>query len=298
MEKEENATLPFLDMEISRKNNGVITKVYRKDTHTNRYLNWRSNHSRNVLIGVIKTLVYRAHRLCDLKEDLVEELNNLRDVFISNGYPPNIVNKTIEDSWIKELKRSIYAQMEKDEEDPKEFYDVLHAPYVKGFSERLQAKIHPMNVGFVMKKAQTIQSIVCKGMKPKQNLKQKKDVVYMVQCETCDMKYIGETRKMLETRISQHQKDVQNRKDENSFFCHVKMNKGHRIDWDGTKILEEEDNTIRRKIKESIFIEALNPGTKMDQLMNLEKGVQIDKGWKILGGEIRRNVERITKSDT
>ena len=34
----------------------------------------------------------------------------------------------------------------------KEFFDVLHAPYVKGFSEGLQRKLRKFNIGFVPKK--------------------------------------------------------------------------------------------------------------------------------------------------
>jgi len=52
-----------------------------------------------MLLGVLKGLIHRAHVLCDKKEDLLEELALLKDVFLSNGYPEKLVLKTLEDSW-------------------------------------------------------------------------------------------------------------------------------------------------------------------------------------------------------
>ena len=86
IEREENSCLPFLDLHIRRQSDGLITKVYRKETHTQRYLNWRSNHSRNCLLGIIKGLVHRAHYFCDLKEDLLDELDLLRDLCLCHEW--------------------------------------------------------------------------------------------------------------------------------------------------------------------------------------------------------------------
>ena len=63
----------------------LMTKVYRKPTHTQQYINWASNHPKNMLLGLLKGLIHRAHVLCDRKEDLLEELALLKDVFLSNG---------------------------------------------------------------------------------------------------------------------------------------------------------------------------------------------------------------------
>ena len=101
----------------------------------------------------MKGLIHRAHLLCDLKEDLLDELNLLRDVFVSNGYPYKLVNKTVNESWSVELKKCISEEFgEKSEND--EYFEVLQAPYVRGFTERLQKELNKFGVGFVMKKGQ------------------------------------------------------------------------------------------------------------------------------------------------
>ena len=63
IEKEKNGCIAFLDLDIRRDGNKVITKVFRKSTHTQKYLDWRSNHPKNVMSGVLKTLLHRAHLL-------------------------------------------------------------------------------------------------------------------------------------------------------------------------------------------------------------------------------------------
>ena len=91
-----------------------------------------------MLLGVLKGLIHRAHVLCDKKEDLLEELALLKDVFLSNRYPEKLVLKTLEDSWAKEtLKADLKGvKQEVKVEKPKDnYFKVLHPPYVKGFSE-------------------------------------------------------------------------------------------------------------------------------------------------------------------
>ena len=60
----------------------------------------------NCKLGVLKGLVHRAHLCCDIKEDLLNKLELLRNDFICNGYPRKLVEKTINDSWKVELKKT------------------------------------------------------------------------------------------------------------------------------------------------------------------------------------------------
>ena len=82
----------------------------------------------------------RAHYFCNLKEDLLAELDLLRDVFVINGYPMKLVKRTIEDSWKTETKKTVMREMQQnfdEEEHQEEYFEVLHVPYINGFTERL-----------------------------------------------------------------------------------------------------------------------------------------------------------------
>ena len=88
---ETSDSLPFLDVLISKKTDGSLAhSVYRKPTHTHvhRYLYARSFHPASVKASVNRTLLQRAHIICD-KEHLPNELEHLNTVLKENGYKPN-----------------------------------------------------------------------------------------------------------------------------------------------------------------------------------------------------------------
>ena len=56
----------------------------------------------------------------------------LRDAFISNWYPVKLLKETFDKSWEVETFKALLVGVEQVVEpvNQKEFYDVLHAPYV------------------------------------------------------------------------------------------------------------------------------------------------------------------------
>lgn len=94
-EEETNDSLNFLDVTIMKDRNGSLRrKVYRKKTHSNRYLDWNSFHHRSQKIGVIDSLVMRGVRVCS-DEFLSEELSLIKTTLNKNGYPIPILEKRI-----------------------------------------------------------------------------------------------------------------------------------------------------------------------------------------------------------
>ena len=47
-----------------------------------------------------------------MKEDLLEELALLRNVFVSNGYPEKLVLQTLEESWATETLKAMLVGIE------------------------------------------------------------------------------------------------------------------------------------------------------------------------------------------
>lgn len=61
MELENDGTLPFLDTLLTRREDGSINiGMYRKKTHTDRYLQYTSHHPLHVKRGVASCLLDRA----------------------------------------------------------------------------------------------------------------------------------------------------------------------------------------------------------------------------------------------
>jgi hypothetical protein len=145
----------------------------------------------------------------------------------------------------------------------------------------VQRKLKPLNNGYVMKTSTTLEGRLCHG-KCKEDKENPKDVIYAIRCKTCGTAYIGETSQCFKTREGQHRRDIKNGKETNGIYTHLRENENHEINWKGRKFLDHESMTLRRKIKESIFIDILNPQDEMKEIMNLEKGKKISPLWKDL----------------
>ncbi|XP_018349960.1 PREDICTED: uncharacterized protein LOC108753114 [Trachymyrmex septentrionalis] len=92
---EENGKLPFLDVLVSKKADGTLGyQVYRKPTHTDRYLYAESHHHPSQKQSAINSLVHRAFTISD-KEHLQTELNHLKLALQKNGHDKKDIIKTI-----------------------------------------------------------------------------------------------------------------------------------------------------------------------------------------------------------
>ena len=88
MELESDGRLPFLDVLMCRRPDGSIsTSVYRKDTHTDKYLDFSSHHPLSHTIAVVRTLCSRADTHSSLASSRIDEVNHVSTALGLNGYP-------------------------------------------------------------------------------------------------------------------------------------------------------------------------------------------------------------------
>ena len=77
----------FFDTWTVVESDGSISmKVFRKDTHTNQYLNFNSNHPLEHKKGVVRTLLNRADRMVSDGIELGREKDHMRKALQVNGY--------------------------------------------------------------------------------------------------------------------------------------------------------------------------------------------------------------------
>ena len=87
-----------------KKKGGILaTKIYRKETHTNRYLNYESCHSHQQKQGIIISLLTRAAKLITDSKDFKEK-EMLRRALEDNNYPNRLIKKTLIDSNSAKLR--------------------------------------------------------------------------------------------------------------------------------------------------------------------------------------------------
>ena len=153
METEVDQKLPFLDVLITRKEEGNLGfKIYRKPTPTNKYTDASSHHHPAQLAGIMKTLFHRMNKLCD-KESIKKENENLKKAFLLNGFSSKQIEKA---ARVKENGME-NNQLETEKEDTKGFTVI---PYVKGTSERIGRVLKKHNIRTVFKPHKKLSEVV------------------------------------------------------------------------------------------------------------------------------------------
>jgi len=96
----------------------------------------------------------------------------------------------------------------------------------------------------------------------------------------------------MEKRTYQHQNDVKNGRETNAIFMHLQEHKDHYIQWQQVSYLEHEEDWKKRKIKEALYINAMDS----KEIMNLEKGFEINPYWNEFNPHIRNIAQKKGKS--
>ena len=98
--------LAFLNtLSVIMEDGSIKTKVYGKETQTDQYLNFQSNHPLEHKRGVVRTLAYRAKTVVSEREDRKKELEHLRGALRCNGFPDWILHQLEEDNICLRKKR-------------------------------------------------------------------------------------------------------------------------------------------------------------------------------------------------
>ena len=113
--------------------------MYRKPTHTERYIPYHSHHHPRTTTGVLRCMRDRARSICHHTK-MQQERDHLNQVFQANGFPENLVKKTLT-THPPPLPETSEPQQQLDEA-PK----ILCTPYIKGLSEKIAKVCVPVGV--------------------------------------------------------------------------------------------------------------------------------------------------------
>ena len=89
-ELEKSGQIAFLDVSVQQMEDGSLTtSVYRKPTHTDRYLQYSSHDPVNQKVCVARTLFSRAISITSNNEKKIEEFHQITKTLKNNGFPSN-----------------------------------------------------------------------------------------------------------------------------------------------------------------------------------------------------------------
>ena len=88
-----NRNKMLLDTFSKPQGEGIAVSVYRKPTHTDRYLDFNSSHPISAKRAVVRALMDRAENVCSDPDILAKEMEHLNRVLCYNNYPQWLINK-------------------------------------------------------------------------------------------------------------------------------------------------------------------------------------------------------------
>ena len=268
VEREAEDRLPFMDVTVHRQQNQLKTSVYRKPTHTGRYLSFDSHHPDSMKRSVVRALRTRVNYITiDEKSKRAEE-QYIEDDLVQNGYPKSFIRKT-------RMPPTSRGENSGDNEPP-EVEAIATIPYIKGVSENISRLLAQINIRTVTRPAKWKWSLM-RGVKDEVPKDQVPGVVYALGCTDCHSIYIGETNRTAKQRTKEHNMHARNGHPELSAVADHAHN-GHDIHWT-PRILEREGNTMKRKVKEALAIKTLQKKRGQDVMMNQDSGMKLSRIW-------------------
>ena len=147
METENDDQLPFLDTLIQRSKNGELSSsIFLKPTHTDRYLNFRSDHPLQHKRAVFDTLMHRAVTLPRHKLEKRKEIKYIKTALKKNSYPSRILCSR------KKTKAEIT-------DSPRSNKGYVIIPYFPGL-EKIRRSLIPHGVKTIMKPGTKLEQIL------------------------------------------------------------------------------------------------------------------------------------------
>ena len=295
-ETQENSKIAFLDTLIHVLQNGSTkVTIYRKATHTDQYLDFKSNHPIKQKTGIFSTFKHRIKELVTEEKDKKEEMRHVRKALKRCGHP----NWTL---FRKERKKTPQEKVER--------RGKVVLPYVKGKSENLARIFKRYDIETIHKPTTKIKNLICNNLKDKVEDLDKTGAVYYNWCKKHKKKdYVGKTERVLRERMYEHrvidhktakraasisheekeeepkesQRPTRRSSRSKNKVDYKTMNEGQQIMTEGSTefsahmateryentdvdhtILMTDDNWYRRGIKEAIAIRKIQPTLNQD----------------------------------
>ena len=222
-----------MDISITRDRTGTLdTNIYRKPTHSERYLNFKSEHPLEHKSAVVNALTHRANSLIRDENKKRMELKHIQNVLTLNGYPNWLLNRKLK---IKsDLPSATPATR-----NAVETRGIAILPYVPKFLEKLKLILLRHGIRTVFKPPQKLGGLLSSftdAIEPGY----RQGAIYKINCSDCDQCYIGETKRWFETRKIEHMRNVKKSDNNAAAFSKHAVELGHSIDWKNYDILQIE----------------------------------------------------------
>lgn len=232
LEVEINGKLPFLDLEISH-NEGVIEiDIYRKPTSVQRYITVDSHHNWQHKSAAFHSML---HRLCNVPlspSNYERELDYIKHIAHVNGYADSFVSSILGKCKKKKLLADTTTLQPIVEMDTRR----VCLDYYPEVTNNLKKVFRRHDLTLVTSSKTKLMHAVA-STKDKVDLLDSSGI-YSIQCSMCSATYVGQTRRSIGERFSEHFSYIKNNHPSKSTIAKHVLENNHGISRDRLQLLK------------------------------------------------------------
>ncbi|CAK1596620.1 unnamed protein product [Parnassius mnemosyne] len=254
LELEQDCSLNFLDLTITRKESSHVFQIYRKPTHTDTVIPASSCHPWQHKVAAFYCYINRLFTVPLSKENYLKELNIIYQIAVSNGFSKNLINNLIKKKQKHVIRNSLYAVQ------PQSVHRYVSSlTYLGPISEKVANTLRQNGVYVAFKTNNSLRNIC--NSKDKLDIRQKSGV-YKLVCDECHAVYVGQTGRNFETRYKEHLAAYRNCNPDKSHFAKHLLDTGHNLANDHSfKVLHTCNKGLRLCVLEQLEILKSNNNT-------------------------------------
>lgn len=259
VERDEDGSLAFLDLKIKTTDDGKLEfSIYRKPTHTDRYITVDSHHHQSHKQAAFHSMVYRLIKIPMNDRDFNDEKNYIYNVARINGYDKHFVDRIF-----KRQTQLHHTSRRTTLTATREPQKVISLPFFPKLSNPLSSALRKYNINIVTRNTNTLRHKLCNYKDPLPPLTTAG--IYEISCQDCDLKYVGQSRRAISDRFKEHKSATDHGHIERSSVAEHMLIQQHEIDIEASQRLKFVMSQHKLDAWESFFM-----NTSSSPLMNRE----------------------------
>jgi hypothetical protein len=250
-EVEQEGKIPFLDLSVSRTNEGGIEfDIYRKPTDNQLFIRSDSYHHPSHKHAAFHSMFYRLFNIPMSQVNFIKEKDYIMETGKVNGYDEKILMR-IFNKQRRKFENREFSSLTRIE-DSTETTSFIGLPYAGSLTENLSRRLRRFGIKVGYQNPGKLSDLLG-SLKDKEMDDEKKSGIYLLKCADCDAAYIGLSKRRIGVRKKEHVADCLKPLNEESAMAHHCICENHQID-NEIELLKEVNEFYKLSVWESLFL--------------------------------------------
>jgi uncharacterized protein YoxC len=205
LEMEQNGSISFLDLKLTRVADEIDVSVYHKETSTLRYITNDSHSPIQHKMAAFNSLI---HRLCSLPLSVKNYMNEYQYILEAarvNGYKSSSVEKLVKkhSNKVKSSRMTTFFHQQK-QQDKKRKTPRATLNYYPAITNKVSTELKKFGFEVAYTNKNKLRNLL--GSTKDSTEEMKKPGIYEINCQNrnCNSKYFGQTKRCIGTRFKEH----------------------------------------------------------------------------------------------